>query len=142
MDLALQGLDFGCGPGPALAAIFVEAGFNMSVYDPYFAPDEIVLTGQYDFVTCTEAIEHFYQPHKEWELLVSLVREGGMLGIMTKLARDVEAFSRWHYKNDPTHVSFFSKETFLYLAKRDGLSIEFVADDAIILIKKRENHDS
>ena len=131
------GLDFGCGPGPALAAMFNEAGLKTVVYDPYFANDKSVLTKQYDFVTCTEAIEHFYQPHKEWQLLVNLVREGGYLGIMTKLARDLDSFKQWHYKNDPTHVSFFSQQTFLFLAKRDGLDIEFVANDAILFTKQK-----
>ncbi|QUJ67585.1 class I SAM-dependent methyltransferase [Photobacterium sp. GJ3] len=131
----LDGLDFGCGPGPALAAIFREQGHRMAVYDPYYAPDNQVLERQYDFVTCTEAIEHFYTPGREWQQLLSLVKPGGWLGLMTKLATDVAAFSRWHYKNDPTHVSFFSRETFQFLAQRDGLTVEFVGNDVIMLRK-------
>ena len=30
------GLDFGCGPGPALAAMLEEQGFSMSLYDPFY----------------------------------------------------------------------------------------------------------
>ena len=45
------------------------------------------------------------------------------------------AFSRWHYKQDPTHVSFFSRETFTWLAARDGLTVEFIGNDVIILQK-------
>ncbi|PKF51381.1 class I SAM-dependent methyltransferase [Enterovibrio nigricans] len=135
---AYQGLDFGCGPGPALAAILTEAGHNMMVYDPYFAPNAIALERTYDFVTCTEAIEHFYMPHKEWRLLLSLVKSGGWLAIMTKLVIDADAFKSWHYKNDPTHVSFFSRETFSYLADRDGLDVDFVGNDVILLRKRNE----
>ncbi|UTM57226.1 class I SAM-dependent methyltransferase [Photobacterium sp. CCB-ST2H9] len=134
---SLDGLDFGCGPGPALAAMFREQGHRIAVYDPYYAPDNSVLERQYDFVTCTEAIEHFYTPAREWQLLLSLVKPGGWLGLMTKLATDVEAFSRWHYKNDPTHVSFFSRETFRFLAERDGLTVEFVGNDVIMLRKNQ-----
>ena len=107
----------------------------MAIYDPYFAPDPSVLTRQYDFVTCTEAIEHFNQPAKEWGLLLSMIKPGGWLGLMTKLATDAEAFTRWHYKNDPTHVSFFSRDTFRFLAQRDGLEVEFVGNDVILLRK-------
>jgi len=32
-------------------------------------------------------------------------------------------------------VSFFSRETFRYLAKRDGLKVEFVGNDVILLRK-------
>ncbi|MGR5149030.1 class I SAM-dependent methyltransferase [Photobacterium alginatilyticum] len=130
-----SGLDFGSGPGPTLSVMLAEMGYNMAIYDPYFAHDPTVLDRQYDFVTCTEAIEHFYTPAKEWGLLTAMVKPGGWLGFMTKLATDADAFAHWHYKNDPTHVSFFSRETFRYLAKRDGLEVEFVGNDVILLRK-------
>ena len=107
-----SGLDFGCGPGPALAAMFEDAGHAMAIYDPYFANQPEVLARHYDFITCTEAIEHFHQPAREWALLLSMLRSGGYLAIMTKLVISAERFANWHYKQDPTHVSFFSKETF------------------------------
>lgn len=131
----LDGLDFGCGPGPTLSVMLEEMGYNMAIYDPYFAHEPTALERQYDFVTCTEAIEHFYTPAKEWGQLLDMVKPGGWLGLMTKLARDLDAFVNWHYKNDPTHVSFFSRETFHYLAQRDGLEVEFVGNDVILLRK-------
>jgi len=36
---ACEGLDYGCGPGPALAAMLREAGHDVALYDPFFAPD-------------------------------------------------------------------------------------------------------
>ncbi|UXI01205.1 class I SAM-dependent methyltransferase [Photobacterium sp. TY1-4] len=131
----LDGLDFGCGPGPTLSVMLAEMGHQMAIYDPYFADEPALLEATYDFVTCTEAIEHFYTPAREWALLLNMVKPGGWLGLMTKLATDAEAFARWHYKNDPTHVSFFSRETFRFLARRDGLSVEFVGNDVILLRK-------
>lgn len=62
----LSGLDFGSGLGPTLSVMLTELGYNMAIYDPYFAPNREALEQQYDFVTCTEAIEHFYLPAKEW----------------------------------------------------------------------------
>ncbi len=131
----LYGLDFGCGPGPTLSIMLSEMGYNMTIYDPYFAYEPAVLRQQYDFVTCTEAIEHFNTPAKEWGQLVNMVKTGGWLGIMTKLAPSTDDFAHWYYKNDPTHVSFFSRETFRYLAQRDGLEVEFVGNDVILLRK-------
>lgn len=128
-----SGIDFGCGPGPALAHMLEEAGHSMTLYDPFFAPRPEVLEKHYDFVTCTEAIEHFHQPAKEWAQLLAMLKPGGYLGLMTKLVLDAERFASWHYKLDPTHVSFFSRSTFEFLAQRDGLELEFVADDAMIL---------
>ncbi len=135
-DKKLSGLDFGCGPGPLLAKMLEEAGYAMTLYDPFYAHDPKALQTCYDFVTCTEAIEHFNTPHKEWRLLVALLKPQGILAIMTKLVIDAEAFSYWHYKNDPTHVSFFSRETFEYLAQRDDLEVDFPEKDVILLRKK------
>ncbi|GAA5187091.1 class I SAM-dependent methyltransferase [Ferrimonas gelatinilytica] len=130
-----QGLDFGCGPGPALANMLQQSGHKVALYDPYYAPDRTPLRQRYDFVTCTEAIEHFYRPAREWQLLMDLLKPGGILAIMTKLVRSPEAFTQWHYKNDPTHVCFFSKATFRFLARQHHLSVEFHGNDVILLQK-------
>ncbi|WP_341502484.1 class I SAM-dependent methyltransferase [Gallaecimonas sp. GXIMD4217] len=133
---ASQGLDYGCGPGPTLSLMLREAGHGMALYDPLYAPDEQVLDRQYDFVTCTEVVEHFHQPGRDWPRLVSLVRSGGWLGIMTKLVINAERFKAWHYKNDPTHVSFYSEATFDWLARRFDLTLTRVDQDVLLLQKR------
>ncbi|MCW7753498.1 class I SAM-dependent methyltransferase [Desulfobotulus sp. H1] len=130
-----KGLDFGCGPGPALPRMMAEAGHSMAVYDPFFAPDASVLEELYDFITCTEVVEHWNVPAWTWPFVLGMLRPGGWLGIMTKLVLDGEAFARWHYKNDPTHVSFFSRETFSYLAQKGGLRVIFEGKDVILMQK-------
>jgi hypothetical protein len=130
------GLDFGCGPGPLLAQMLSEAGKQMQVWDPFYAADPKVLMQQYHFISCTEAIEHFVQPAKEWRLWLDLLLPEGVLAVMTKRYTDQTSFARWHYKNDPTHISFFHQRTFEYLAHRDQLELEFPADD-VVLFKKR-----
>ena len=59
LNPASKGLDYGCGPGPALAAMLQEAGHHLSLYDPYFYPDKKVLAESYDFITCTETAAAF-----------------------------------------------------------------------------------
>ncbi|CAH0542041.1 class I SAM-dependent methyltransferase [Vibrio marisflavi] len=132
------GLDFGCGPGPTLSLMLSEAGHSVELYDIYFYPDTGVLQKQYDFITSTEVIEHLYQPGLVWRQWLNSLQPGGWLGLMTKLVIDVEAFSNWHYKNDPTHVIFFSRQTFEFLAKRDNLELEFIGND-VILLRKASN---
>ena len=39
-----MGLDYGCGPGPALVHMFREAGFVMDLYDPFFFPEKSLRT--------------------------------------------------------------------------------------------------
>lgn len=130
-----KGLDFGCGPGPALSMMLQESGHNMTLYDIYYYPENKVLDKTYDFITATEVIEHLYYPNDVWHKWLNLVKPSGWIGVMTKLVIDVEAFSKWHYKNDLTHVCFYSRETFQYLAERDKLQLEFVGNDVILLRK-------
>jgi 2-polyprenyl-3-methyl-5-hydroxy-6-metoxy-1,4-benzoquinol methylase len=131
-----SGLDFGCGPGPALAKILTESGHSVSLYDIYYYPDTSVLNHTYDFVSATEVIEHLYHPNKVWEQWLSLVKPGGWLAIMTKQVSDLAGFTNWHYKLDMTHVVFFSRSTFEFLARRDNLNIEFIGNDVILLKKQ------
>lgn len=135
-EAELCGLDFGCGPAPVLASMLTEEGVNMNTYDPFYAPNLQVLEREYDLVTCTEAIEHFHAPHVEWALFNELVASGGALAIMTKRVLDKTRFANWHYKNDITHVSFFSETTFQYLAERDGYDVSFPANDVVLLRKR------
>ena len=130
-----RGLDFGCGPGPALAAMLRRRGYEVTLYDVFYYPDDTALSGEYDFICATEVVEHLHRPGPELLLLWSLLVPGGWLGIMTKLVRDRAAFATWHYKNDPTHVCFFSARTWRWWARHQGARVEFVGDDVILLAK-------
>ena len=132
----LSGLDFGCGPAPVLASMLKSEGMSMAVYDPLFYPDQAVLDSRYDFITCTEAIEHFHNPGKEIRLLCKLLKPEGLLAIMTKRVINRKRFASWHYKNDPTHVSFFSEATFHFIAKTYGFTVSFPAADVVFMQKE------
>ncbi|MEZ0152801.1 MAG: class I SAM-dependent methyltransferase [Candidatus Reddybacter sp.] len=114
---ARQGLDFGSGPGPTLSLMLEEAGHSVELYDPFYTLNEGVFTRQYDFITSSEVLEHLQAPGYELKRLWALLKPGGMLAIMTKRVIDQAAFSRWHYKNDPTHIVFFSEKAFNWLGK-------------------------
>lgn len=114
------GLDYGCGPGPALAEMMTSKGFTVALYDPFFQPDTQVLRHRYDFVTCTEVVEHFHQPAQEFAKLDQLLKSGAWLAIMTCWQTDDEKFASWHYRRDPTHVVFYKEATLRYLANQYG----------------------
>lgn len=130
-----QGIDFGCGQTRLLASVFETASHKMDVYDPNYFPDSTCLNKHYDFIVCTEAIEHFHHPAKEWEQWQKMLKPGGCLGIMTKRVINAEKFANWHYKNDKTHVSFFSEATFRWLAQNYNYHIVFPSSDIVILEK-------
>lgn len=131
-----QGLDFGCGPGPTLSVMFEEQGKDMALYDHFYYNESSVLDSTYDFICATEVVEHLCRPNKEFTTLFSLLKQGGWMGIMTKLVRDQQAFSKWHYIQDRTHICFYSRETFNYIAERFNADVEFVMNDVILLRKR------
>lgn len=136
-----QGLDFGCGPGPAIAKLLLEHPEKVTrvqCFDPHYCNELSLLDSSYDFICATEVVEHLRQPKKEFDLLFSMLNPNGWLAIMTKLVRNSVAFSSWHYIRDMTHISFFSQPTFKYLAKSYNADLTFVADDAILLQKRQK----
>ena len=139
LDLSLvgdcKGLDFGCGPGPTLSLMLEEKGAAMALYDPFYFNDKTVLDGTYDFICATEVVEHLSDPKKEFAQLFSMLKSGGWLGLMTKMVKNQQAFSRWHYINDQTHICFYSRATFEFIAEQVGASVTFVANDVILLQK-------
>jgi 2-polyprenyl-3-methyl-5-hydroxy-6-metoxy-1,4-benzoquinol methylase len=130
-----QGLDFGCGPSATLAHMLQEQGYPMSVFDPFYANDVSVLQQQYHFVTCSEAIEHFSRADLEWRRLLGMLVEGGHLAIMTQLCTPELDFASWYYKNDPTHICFYSLATFAWLAQRDKLELKF-SNKSVVIFEK------
>ncbi|MCA1798283.1 MAG: class I SAM-dependent methyltransferase [Xanthomonadaceae bacterium] len=128
-----EGLDYGAGPGPALAAMLAEAGHPTAIYDPYFAPARAALDRDYDFITCTEVVEHLHDPRSDFDLLARLLRPNGWLGLMTELRPELAAFPDWYYHRDPTHVCFYSEQTIHWIAARYLWSVEFVSRRVILL---------
>lgn len=110
-----QGLDFGVGHTPVLSEILKAQNYNFEIYDPLFFDRKEVLKNEYDFITCCEVIEHFYDPFKEFKLLHNLLIPGGKLICMTFLYHKGIVFNNWFYKNDPTHVFLYQNETIYWI---------------------------
>ncbi len=121
----MVGLDFGCGPGPTIGPMLSEHGLEVVDYDPFFRPCPAALERTYDFITCSETAEHFHAPGREFERLDRLLRPGGWLGVMTVMLEDDAGFAGWWYRRDPTHVSFYRRETMAWIAARFGWSLAF-----------------
>lgn len=135
-----SGLDFGCGPGPAMACMLRAAGMHVDLYDPFYSPDTSVLNQQYDFITCTEVLEHLHRPGAELDRLFAMLKPSGWLGIMTKRVRDQKAFGNWHYIRDPTHVVFLSEASLTWIADHWRADLELPADDIALMHKRIPAH--
>lgn len=125
------GLDYGSGPGPTLSVMLEERGHPMAIYDAFFAPDEGVFDRSYDFITCSETVEHFFRPREEFERLYGLLRPGGWLGVMTRFVPDRD-FETWWYVRDETHVCFYRTETMKWIAEQFEWTLHLPAEDVAL----------
>ena len=89
----------------------------------------------YPITPSTEVVEHLRDPGSEFATLFAMLKPGGWLGIMTKLVIDKDAFSRWHYIRDLTHIAFYSRDTFAFIARRFQARLKVVGNDVILLQK-------
>ncbi len=121
-DTNALGLDFGCGPGPAISHVLRNAGYRLELYDPFFCNEEAVLKIKYDYIVCCEVIEHYRSPAEEFRRLRSYLKPGGQLICMTDLLTDDTDFPNWYYKDDPTHVFFYRDETVEYISLEFGFA--------------------
>jgi len=136
LDPNQEGLDFGCGPGPGLSVILEEEGYHVDLYDKFYFDDFSVLKKSYDFICSTEVVEHLHDPDKTFDMLFNMLKTGGHFGIMTKLVINKDAFRKWHYIRDITHICFYRRATFEYIAQRFSSEITILGND-VILLKKR-----
>ncbi|WP_119968060.1 MULTISPECIES: methyltransferase domain-containing protein [Shewanella] len=131
----LTGLNFGRVLDSNSLDKIEHAGHSLYQYDPFIKIDQHIFNRQYDFICCYRVLEHFQQPAKEWALLSSLLKEGGWLAISTSLLTDLSLFSKWHFKNNPSHVSFYSQQTFDYLAQNSEFKLLFAAKELVLMQK-------
>ena len=136
LDSKAVGLDFGCGPGPTISEMAKESGFKVHNYDIFYFNRPELLQAQYDFITMTEVIEHLSKPDSIVKKLDNLLKNKGILAVMTKRVTSPAAFGQWHYKNDPTHICFYSEETFEWIANNIGWRLEIIDKDVVFFHKE------
>lgn len=124
LDKGRKCLDFGCGPTPVLSQILGRKGIDCSNYDPFYFPNKSTLVQEtYDVVFATECLEHFHHPLESIGQMVSCLKPGGLLSVMTRFWTSAKRFNQWHYSNDETHVLFYHPRTMDYLAQKFNLSL-------------------
>lgn len=128
-------LDFWAGTWPVISHLLWQKWFNLCLYDPFFHNEPKLLLQKYDFIIACEVIEHFHNPKKEFELLHSLLRPNGKLYIMTDLYSPEIDFSNWYYKNDKTHVFFYTEQAFKWIQDNWNLK-KYTRKERCIILEK------
>ncbi|MCT4661090.1 MAG: class I SAM-dependent methyltransferase [Tissierellales bacterium] len=130
-------LDYGCGPGPVLADLMKEFIPIVKTYDRIypFSPDFDQY--KYDLITSTEVFEHFNQPLKSISHILSFLKPGGHISIITQFKPSShDEFLNWWYRRDETHITFYSIKSFEFLCDLFDLELIYTDNKKIIVLKK------
>ena len=131
-------LDFGCGESSLLASMLEEEGIACDYYDPLYHPDGLKDNKKYDLIVSTEVFEHLHQPKEVFESLLDRLNTGGYLAIQTEFhPNEMGAFKNWYYTQDPTHIVFFTVQTFEVLASLYNCRVVEDNGKNMIVIKKK-----
>ncbi len=130
-------LDFGSGPSPVLSELLNLRGYGTVSYDPYFSDTDSWRKRTFGGVVSLEVFEHMSSPVRELKDITSVLETGGYLVIGTALhPEDKSFFDRWWYKDDFTHISFYSEKTFRIIAEMFGLKFITQKDGTRIILSK------
>lgn len=129
--------DFGCGPEKTWTAILKKKGYHVSTYDPFFNNNSEWRNKHFDAITAIEVFEHLFSPAAELESLSSCLNAGSFLIVRTMLHdNNWNNFLKWWYKEDPTHVSFYSETTINYICNRWNYKLIQIIDNCEIVLQK------
>lgn len=134
-------LDFGCGPSKGLEALIEKKELNFEVhsFDPFYFSEGLVNGLKYRSIYASECFEHFTNPAKTIEFIAGLQDFQSVLAIRTSLYSYSEngPLEDWWYFKDPTHISFYSEKTILWLSEKYNYQINSIQNPFVILIKNK-----
>jgi SAM-dependent methyltransferase len=118
-------LDFGSGPNPVFQSLLIKEGYEVEIYDYFYAPSLKYRDKAYDLISTIEVVEHLQDPLKTFKHFKDLLKPGGYISVMTLFhLNDYQSFKDWFYIRDTTHVSFYTSKTLRVIA--DILDMEFI----------------
>ncbi len=65
-----------------------------------------------------------------------MLRQEGILALMTDTWQSIEKFGTWHYIRDFTHVCFYNILTMSWLAEKYGMSLIYTDSRRVFIFQK------
>lgn len=134
LNSRMKGLDYGCGPVTAIQHILQKESIECDSYDPFFLPK--MPQPPYDFIFSTEVFEHFFNPSLELTNISGMLKNEGLLIVMTEFHQGKYHLKDWYYTRDPSHVCFYNLDTFNFICKHFKFKRIFTDNKRVIILKK------
>lgn len=141
-------LDYGSGPNPCLVDLVKQKypDFEqIDAWDLFFTKDFTPKDNSYSLITCLEVAEHFENPTESFLHIKSLLKNDGILALQTQIfypeddfVKTSKKFATWWYKEDTTHVTFYSKEGLINCCKNCGLEFLTQINKNLLVFTKKD----
>ena len=141
-------LDYGSGPNPCLVELVKQkySDFEqIDAWDLFFTKDFTPKEDFYSLITCLEVAEHFENPIESFLHIKSLLKKDGLLAVQTQIfypeddfEKTSKKFATWWYKEDTTHVTFYSKEGLINCCKNCGLEFLTQINKNLLVFTKKD----
>lgn len=123
------------------SGIVLPAGEYIQGWDLFFQ-NTGVIPAEADVILCLEVAEHFEHPRKSFADLAASAVPGAFIAVETlPLPDDMsypDGFNSWWYKDDRTHVSFYTEPAAELCGKSAGLVYVGKASSRIFMFRKPE----
>jgi SAM-dependent methyltransferase len=130
-------LDYGSGPEEVLTRLLRKNGYDCTSYDPLYDIGKEAFSKTYDTVVLCEVLEHLRGLRAEIEKIKKILNPASVIIIRTQLHPPPGDFANWWYKNDSTHVNFFSRESVDVMAAMLGRKKVVTAAEDIFIVADR-----
>ncbi len=102
----------------------------------FFFRNENIFFRKFNFITCSEVVEHFFKPYEEFNKIDELLAGKSWFAVMTSFMTADYSFKNWYYRRDPTHVVFYKKITFKVIANQRNWKLTFPSKNLVFFHKK------
>lgn len=113
-------LDYGCGKNAVLGMLLQRKGVTIDSYDPLYSLGIECLSKKYDILVLCEVVEHMRNLKDEIRRIKKILDKNGKIILRTNVYPSVEEFCTWWYKEDMTHINFFSRKSIQLFASKIG----------------------
>lgn len=121
LDIDESHLDLNCSVAEDNKVRVILGSIDQPINDGYFE--------YFDYILLFDVIEHVEDVELVFKNLNSLLKPGGKVLIETgdAFSRSARRYKKhWKYYSIPEHRVFFTKKTFVFLAKKNNFKIEFI----------------
>jgi SAM-dependent methyltransferase len=131
----MEGIGIGFNTEGVLPNLLQKKNITCKEKGARFLPAEA--ENKFDFIFASECFSHYFFPAKEIKALLSLLKEEGLLMVMTESWNSLDQFSKWRFAKEPEHVSFYHAGTFDYLSRKFSLEKVFTDEKRLVIFRKK-----